>query len=245
MPFGLENAGPTYQRCMQYTLHPQLGWNVEAYVDDLIVKTRDQASLIDDLEETFNNLRRTRMKLNPEKCVFGVPAGKLLGFLVSNRGIEANPDKIRAIERMRPPTKLKDVQRLAGCMVALGRFISGLGERGLRLFKLLKKADRFEWTKEAERALEDLKVYLSSPPVLTAPLPEEPLLLYVAATPAVVSAVLVTEHDCEDSKVTRPDLPPVEVAPGHASALFSELPRQAIEHNSALAPDSVLPVRDV
>ena len=131
MPFGLKNAGPTYQRCMQYTLHSQLGRNVEAYVDDLVVKTRSHTSLLEDLDETFHNLRRTRMKLNPEKCVFGVPAGKLLGFLVSNRGIEANPDKIRAIERMRPPTRLKDVQRLAGCMVALGRFISRLGEKGL------------------------------------------------------------------------------------------------------------------
>src|SRR5438105_9654037 len=140
-------------------------------MDDLVVKTRDQVSLIDDLDETFHSLRRTRMMLNPEKCVFGVSAGKLLGFLVSNRGIEANPDKIRAIEQMCPPTKLKDMQRLAGCMVALGRFISRLGERGLPLFKLLKKADWFEWNQEAERALEDLKEYLSSPPVLTAPLP--------------------------------------------------------------------------
>src|SRR5207237_6508887 len=125
--------------------------------------------LIDDLDEMFRSLRRMRMMLNPEKCVFGVPAGKLLGFLVSNRGIEANPDKIRAIEQMRPPTRLKDVQRLVGCMAALGRFISRLGERGLPLFKLLKKADRFGWNQEAEQALQGLKEYLSSPPVLTAP----------------------------------------------------------------------------
>ena len=90
------------------------------------------------------------MKLNPEKCVFGVPAGKLLGFLVSSRGIEANPEKIRAIEQMRPPARLKEVQRLAGCMAALERFISKLGERGLSLFKLLKKTGHFDWTPEAE-----------------------------------------------------------------------------------------------
>src|SRR5438132_10933201 len=117
---------------------------------------------------------------------------------------------------MRPPTKLKDAQRLAGCMVALGRFISRLGERGLPLFKLLKKADRFEWNQEVERALQDLKEYLSSSPVLTAPLPGEPLLLYAAATPVVVSAVLVTERDREDSKATGPGLPSVEVASGYA-----------------------------
>src|SRR6266508_967502 len=144
------------------------------------------------------------MMLNPEKCVFGVPAGKLLGFLVSNRGIEANPDKIKAIEQMRPPTKLKDVQRLAGCMAALGRFISRLGERGLPLFKLLKKADRFEWNQEAEQVLQGLEEYLSSPLVLTVPLPGEPLLLYVAATPVIVSAVIVTERDREDSKAAKP-----------------------------------------
>src|SRR5438105_3429131 len=114
------------------------------------------------------------MMLNPEKCVFGVPAGKLLGFLVSSRGIEANPDKIRAIKEMPPPpprSRLKDMQRLTGCMAALGRFISRFGEKGLPLFKLLKKADRFEWSPEAERALQGLKEYLSSPPVLTAPPP--------------------------------------------------------------------------
>src|SRR6266542_100093 len=131
---------------------------------------------------------------------------------------------------MRSLTKLKDVQRLAGCMVALGRFISRLGERGLPLFKLLKKADRFEWNQEAERALQDLKEYLSSPPVLMAPLPGEPLLLYVAATPVVVSTVLVTERDREDSKAAGPNLPLVEVAFGHALVLFSELPPQAMEN---------------
>src|SRR5438128_5226943 len=168
---------------------------MEAYVDDLVVNTRNRASLIDDLDETFRSLRRTRMMLNPEKCVFGVPAGKLLGFLVSNRGIEANPDKIRAIQQMRPPARLKDVQRLAGCMAALGRFISRLGERGLPLFKLLKKADRFEWNQEAERALEDLKEYLSSPPVLIAILHVDPLLLHAAATHVSVRASLVSVFD--------------------------------------------------
>ena len=142
---------------MQYTLKNQLGKNVEAYVDDLVVKSRDKHSLTADLDETFENLRSTRLKLNPEKCVFGVPAGKLLGFLVSSRGIEANPDKVRAIEQMRPPALLKDVQRLTGCMTALGRFISKLGEKGLPLFKLLKPSGPFKWTEEAEKAFENLK----------------------------------------------------------------------------------------
>nr|AAX96740.1 retrotransposon protein, putative, Ty3-gypsy sub-class [Oryza sativa Japonica Group]ABA91942.1 retrotransposon protein, putative, Ty3-gypsy subclass [Oryza sativa Japonica Group] len=102
-------------------LSDQLGNNVEAYVDDIVVKTKTSDSLIDDLRETFDNLRRYRLMLNPEKCTFGVPSGKLLGFLVSGRGIEANPEKIKAIENKKSPTRLKEVQKLTGCMVALSR----------------------------------------------------------------------------------------------------------------------------
>nr|BBF89922.1 putative GAG-POL precursor, RIRE2 [Oryza sativa f. spontanea] len=206
MPFGLKNAGPTFQRTTRISLGSQIGRNVEAYVDDLVVKTRNQETLLLDLAETFENLRSARIKLNPDKCVFGVPAGKLLGFLVSARGIEANPEKIRAIERMRPPSKLRDVQCVTGCMAALSRFISRLGKKALPLFKLLKRSGPFTWTEEAENALTQLKAYLSSPPILVAPEPNEPLLLYLAATPQVVSAALVVERE-EDRprrKVQRP-----------------------------------------
>jgi hypothetical protein len=124
-------------------------------VDDVVIKTRDSGDLIADLEETFSNLRRFRWKFNPTKCVFGVPSGKLLGFIVSKRGIEANPVKISAITDMEAPTTIKDVQKLTGCMAALNRFISRLGERGLPFFKLLKRQDKFQWTEEAERALQN------------------------------------------------------------------------------------------
>jgi hypothetical protein len=164
MPFGLKNACPTFQRMTRITLSNQIGRNVEAYVDDLVVKTRHQDTLLQDLAETFDSLRSTRVKLNPDKCVFGVPAGKLLGFLVSSRGIEANPEKIRVIERMHPPSKLRDVQCVTGCMAALSRFISRLGERALPLFKLLKRSGPFVWTEEVEQALNQLKAYLTSPP---------------------------------------------------------------------------------
>src|SRR5664279_1269369 len=116
MPFGLKNAGATFQRLMRKALGAQMGRNAEAYVDDIVVKTREERTLIEDLEETFANLRKVNIMLNPAKCVFGVPSGKLLGFLVSHCGIEANPDKIKAIEEMQPPRRLKDMQRLAGCM---------------------------------------------------------------------------------------------------------------------------------
>ena len=97
MPFGLKSAQATYQRCVQNCLHTQIGRNVHAYVDDIVVKSRKKETLIDDLKETFDNLRVYKMMLNPDKCVFGVPAGKLLGFLVSNRGIEANPKKSKRL----------------------------------------------------------------------------------------------------------------------------------------------------
>ena len=168
-----------------------MGRNAEAYIDDIVVKVRKQDTLISDLEETFANLRKVNIKLNPEKCVFGVPSGKLLGFLVSHRGIEANPDKIKAIENMRPPQRLKVMQRLAGCMAALGRFISRLSERALPFFNIMKRTGPFKWTPEADATFEDLKRYLASPPVLVAPQPSEPLLLYLAATPLTASAVLV------------------------------------------------------
>ena len=120
MPFGLKNVGATYQRAMQRCLHDQLGRNVEAYVDDVVVKSRVTEDFISDLSETFT-------KLNLEKCVFGVPSGKLLGFIVSQRGIEANPEKLRDILTMKTPTALKDVQRLTDCLAALSRFVSRLG----------------------------------------------------------------------------------------------------------------------
>nr|ABA93980.1 retrotransposon protein, putative, Ty3-gypsy subclass [Oryza sativa Japonica Group] len=161
MSFGLITAGNTFQRTVQGALSDQLSNNVEAYVDDIVVKTNTNDSLIDDLRETLDNFRRYRLMLNPEKCTFGVPSGKLLGFLVSGRGIEANPEKIKAIENMKSPTRLKE---------------------------------------EAEEAFVALKRYLSNPPILVAPQPNEELFLYIAAIPYSVSTVIVVERE----KVQRP-----------------------------------------
>ena len=157
MPFGLHNVGATFQRLMHIALGRQLGKNAEAYVDDIVVKSREARTLIQDLEEIFASLRQVDLRLNPEKCVFGVPSGKLLGFLVSHRGIEANPEKVKAIEEMNPPQTLKKMQKLAGCVTSLGRFISKLGERALPFFKLMKREEPFKWTPEADAAFQDLK----------------------------------------------------------------------------------------
>jgi hypothetical protein len=130
MSFRLKNAGATYQRAIQAYFKKQLNKNVEAYVDDVVIKTRNSDMLIADLEETFASLREYQWKLNPNKCVFGVPSGKLLGFIISHCGIEANPEKISVITNMKAPTCIKDVQKLTGCLAALNRFISNLENGG-------------------------------------------------------------------------------------------------------------------
>jgi hypothetical protein len=175
-------------------------------VDDVVVKTRNSDMLIADLEETFASLREYRWKLNPNKCVFGVPSGKLLSFIISHRGIEANPEKISAITNMRAPTCIKDVEKLTGCMAALNKFILKLGERGLPFLKLLKHQVKFVWTPEADQALAQLKDFLSKPPVLMAPRKKEHLLLYLATTTHVVSSAIVVERQegCHAYPIQRP-----------------------------------------
>jgi hypothetical protein len=164
MPFSPRNAGATYQRCMNHVFGQHIGRTVEAYVDDIVVKTRKASDLLSNLETTFKCLKAKGVKLNPEKCVFGVPRGMLLGFIVSERGIKANPEKIMAITNMGPIKDLKGVQRVMGCLAALSRFISRLGERGLPQYRLLRKTERFTWTPEAEEALGNLKALLTSHP---------------------------------------------------------------------------------
>jgi hypothetical protein len=132
-----------------------------AYVDDIVVKSKRVNNLVDDLNIAFKCLKAKNIKLNLEKCVFGVPRGMLLGFIVSKRGIEANSEKITAITKMGPIRDLKGVQRVTGCLAALSRFISRLGEKALPLYRLLKKSKHFSWTSEAKEALTRLKATLS------------------------------------------------------------------------------------
>jgi hypothetical protein len=184
---------------MQNCLGGQIGRKIQVYIDDVVITTREEESLISDLAETFNNLSRYKLKLNPTKYSFGVSAGQLLGFLVSAREIEANLEKIQAILTMGKPTKLYDVQKLAGCIAALSRFVARLGEKALPFYALMKKSDdKFEWIAEADAAFAQLKKVLFTPPVLVAPKEKEPLLLYIAATHQVVSTVLVVERSEED-----------------------------------------------
>jgi hypothetical protein len=179
---------------MQHVFGEHIGPTIEAYVDDIVVKTKKANNLINDLDIAFKCLWAKNIKLNPEKCIFGVPRGMLLGFIVSERGIKANPEKITAITKMGPIRDLKGVQRVTGCLAALSRFISCLGEKALPLYHLLNKSEHFSWTLKVEEALAKLKATLSISPILVPPTPGEPLLLYVAAMTQVVSAVLVVER---------------------------------------------------
>jgi hypothetical protein len=144
MPFGLKNAGATYQRMMQKCLANQIGKNVQVYIDDVVITTKKGETLVEDLREVFESLDKYQIKLNPTKCSFGVPAGQLLGYLVSERGIEANPEKIQAIVTMKKPIKLLEVQQLTGRVAALSRFIARLGDKALPFYALMKKSDKFE-----------------------------------------------------------------------------------------------------
>jgi hypothetical protein len=179
---------------MQHVFGDHIGRPIEAYVDDIVVKTRKADDLVSNLHVAFDCLRANGVKMNPEKCVFGVSRAMLLGYLVYQRGIEPNPEKVAALERMGPIRDLKGVQKVLGSLVALSRFISRLGKKGLPLYRLLKKHERFSWTAEAQEALDKLKATLAHVPILTLPQDGEPLYLYVAATTQVVCAVIVVER---------------------------------------------------
>jgi hypothetical protein len=201
MPEGLKNAGGSFNRMTAKILHSQIGRNVLTYVDGIIVKSTKQENHIADLQETFANFRQAGLKLNPEKCVFGVKKGKFLGCLVSMKGIKANPNKIEAILRMEPPNTKKGAQRLAGRLASLNRFISRSAERNLPFFEILKSAEVFQWGPAQQRAFEELKQYLIDLTTLTPPSLGAPLLLYVAASHSAVSAALVQEK--QDGQVKK------------------------------------------
>jgi hypothetical protein len=192
MPFGLKNVGATYQRLVNKMFEAQIGRNMEVYVDDMLVKSLTSHDHVTDLAEAFDTLRKYHMKLNPQKCAFGVDSGKFLGFMVSQRGIEANPDKVRVILEMPSPRTTKQLQQLTGRLAVLNRFVSRSSDKCLPFFKVLKKA--FSWTEECEQAFGELKTYLANPPLLSRPVEGEILYLYLAVSQTAVSSVLFREE---------------------------------------------------
>jgi hypothetical protein len=201
---------------MQHVFGDHIGWTVEAYIDDIVVKTRKADDLVKDLRVAFDCVWANRVKLNPEKCVFGVPRSMLMGYIISQWGIEPNPKKVSALDRMGPIGDLKGVQKVLGCVATLSRFISRLGEKGLPLYRLLKKHEHFSWTVEAQEVLDKPKVTLTHAPILTPPRRGEPLYLYIAATTQVVTAVIVVERTKEGHTL------PVQMPVYYISKVLSE-----------------------
>jgi hypothetical protein len=146
MPEGLKNEGCKVSRMIAIVLHPQLRRNILAYVDDIVVKSIQRGDYIGDLAETFANLRVVNLRLNPEKCVFDIHKRKVLGCIISTKGIEANPDKIKALIEIQEPVSVKDVQKLIGRVVALNRFIPRAAERSFPFFQVLKSSKNFQWS---------------------------------------------------------------------------------------------------
>ncbi|GJY75993.1 reverse transcriptase domain-containing protein [Tanacetum coccineum] len=204
MPFGLRNAGATYQRLVDKAFHGKIGRNLEVYVDDLVIKSRTEDEVVRDIEETFKTLRKINMKLNPKKCTFGVEEGMFLGYQVNTKGIKICPDKVDAVLSLQSPKCLKDVQKLNGKLASLNRFLAKSAEKSLPFFKTLKKCTKksdFLWTEEAEAAFRQMKEHIAKLPMLTAPEEQEELIVYLAASKEAVSAVLMTEREARQMPI--------------------------------------------
>nr|CAN67795.1 hypothetical protein VITISV_009541 [Vitis vinifera] len=179
MSFGLKNAGATYQRLMTKIFKPLIGHTVEVYIDDIVYG----------------------MKLNPSKCAFGVSAGKFLGFMVSQRGIEVSPDQVKAVIETPPPRNKKELQRLTGKLVALGRFIARFTDELRPFFLAIRKAGAHGWTDSCQNAFEKIKHCLIQPPILSSPIPKEKLYMYLAVSEWAINAVLFR---CPSPKEQKP-----------------------------------------
>ncbi|GJW46203.1 reverse transcriptase domain-containing protein [Tanacetum coccineum] len=198
MPFGLKNAGATYQRLVDSTFKEQIGVNLEAYVDDMVIKSRTEQDIIKDIEQTFSTLRRINMKLNPKKCSFGMEEGKFLGYIVTSEGIRANLEKTKAVMDMPSPRTFKQMQSLSGKLATLIHFLSKSAERSLPFLDTLKKCTNkkdFRWTEAAEAAFLEMKKLVSEFPTFSTPKKGETLMMYLAAANEAVSAVLLTKRD--------------------------------------------------
>ena len=148
---------------------PQLGKNIEVYIDDMVVKSKMVFEHVGDLGNIFEILREHKLRLNASKCSFGVGLGKFLGYMVTHRGIEVNPDQVKAINNLQPPQSPKEVQKLTEMTAALNRFISQSADRCRPFFLLMNKWKGFEWTEECALAFQQLKEYLSRPPIMSSP----------------------------------------------------------------------------
>jgi hypothetical protein len=197
MTFSLKNAGATYQRAMYLIFHDLLGIIVEVYIDDIVVKSVGDDSHLADLRLAFEKMCRYKLKMNPLKCVFGVSAGKFLCFIVHEKGIEIDPKKIEAIQSVKAPTCKKDLQKFLGKVNYLRRFICNLSGKVNAFAPLLRLKNDidFTWGAKQQEAFDEIKSYLTSPPVLQAPRSGIPFKLYVVDEKDVIGGVLTQETE--------------------------------------------------
>ena len=176
---------------MTKMFEPHLGKSVEVYIDNTVMKSKVVSKHVGDLRNIFKILRKHTLRLNASKCSFGVGPGKFLGYMVTHQGIEVNPDQIKAINSLQPPQNPKEVQKLTGMTTALNRFISRSVDRCIPFFLLMNKWKRFEWTEECALAFQQLKEYLSHPPIISSPEMDEVLFAYIDVAPHAISLVLI------------------------------------------------------
>ena len=170
---------------------PQLGKNIEIYIDDMVVKSKVVFEHVGDLKNIFEILRKHKLRLNVSKCSFGVGSDKFLGYMVTHHGIEVNLDQVKAINSLQPPPNPKEVQKLTGMTAALNRFISLLADMCRPFFQLLNKWKEFEWTEGCVFAFQQLKEYISWPFVMSRPKVDEVLFAYITVASYAVSLVLI------------------------------------------------------
>ena len=194
MPFGLKNARTTYQRAMVTLFHDMMHKEIEVYVDDMIAKSQSEEDHVVNLKKLYERLRKFQLKLNPAKCTFGATSGKLLGFVVSKRGIEIDLDKVRAIQDLPSSRTQKEVRSFMARLNYITRFITQMTAKCDPIFKMLKKHNSGEWDKECKVAFDKVKEYLTNPPVLAPPVSGKPLILYLTVHETAMGCVL-GQHD--------------------------------------------------
>ena len=179
MSFGLKNVGATYQRAMVALFHDMMHKEIEIYVDDMIAKSRTEEEHLVNLQKLFGRLRKYKLGLNPAKCTFGVKSGKLLGFVVRQKGIEVDLEKVKAILEIPEPCTEKQVRGFLGRLNYIARFISQLTATCEPFFKLLHKSQFVQWDSDCQMAFERIKWCLMNPHVLMPLVPRRPLILYM------------------------------------------------------------------
>ena len=200
MLFRLKNVRATYQRLVTKMFRPLLGKTMEVYIDDMLIKSKEQPDHTTHLQLAFDLLRTYGMKRNPVKCAFGISVGRFLGFMMTQRGIKANPSQLKAILESTTPRSRKEVQQLTGQLADLGRFISCFTDRLKPFFATLRGANRAGWDKECDRAFTHIKQYLAEPPILASPEAGETLFIYLAVLDTTVSAALFKESEDEKQR---------------------------------------------